>query len=89
METLNRVRHQGTPQPLRIIGHTDLTPENLLTPEQAARLLGISVRTLAAWRSTGRQALPYIRCGGRIRYQRSALSDWLSRQKSTAVQGVA
>ncbi|MGK4341145.1 helix-turn-helix domain-containing protein [Ectopseudomonas oleovorans] len=68
-----------------------LTPDALLTPEQAAEELGLSVKTLATWRSTGRHALPYIRVGARIRYRRADLDAWLaSRQRtSTAAQGVA
>lgn len=69
----------------------DLTPGNLLTPEQAAQVLGLSAKSLSTWRSTGRHALPYIRVGGRIRYQRTALDAWLEdRQRtSTAAREVA
>ncbi len=70
-----------------------LDPADLLTPEQAAQLLGMSDRTLATWRSTGRHALPYIRVGGRIRYSKAALTAWFqSRQRTstaTPAQGVA
>ena len=57
---------------------TTVSPADLLTPEQAAQLLGLSVKTLATWRSTGRHALPFIRCGARIRYQRTELVAWLT-----------
>tara|TARA_R110000868_G_scaffold41074_2_gene140769 strand:- start:3430 stop:3687 length:258 start_codon:yes stop_codon:yes gene_type:complete len=69
----------------------DLTPGHFLTPEQAAQVLGLSVKTLATWRSTGRHALPYIRVGARIRYRRAALDAWLAdRQRtSTAAREVA
>lgn len=70
-----------------------ITPADLLTPEQAALALGLSVKTLAAWRSTGRHSLPFIRCGGRIRYRRDALAAWLYARQSTrtapAVKGAA
>lgn len=56
---------------------------DLLTPEQAAMALGLSTKTLATWRSTGRHALPFIRCGSRIRYQRSKLVNWLSSRQLT------
>ena len=56
---------------------------DLLTPEQAAMALGLSSKTLATWRSTGRHALPFIRCGSRIRYQRSKLVNWLSTRQLT------
>jgi excisionase family DNA binding protein len=53
---------------------------DLMTPDQAASMLGISPRTLAAWRSTGRYALPYIKVGSKVRYPRKKLIDWLSTQ---------
>lgn len=69
---------------------TDLPPDRLLTPEQLATKLDLSVKTLATWRSCGRHALPYIRVGGRIRYRRADVDAWLaSRQRtSTAAQEV-
>ncbi|MBG0846861.1 helix-turn-helix domain-containing protein [Pseudomonas chengduensis] len=68
-----------------------LTPETLLTPEQAAQVLGLSVKTLATWRSTGRHALSFIKCGSRIRYRRADLDAWLASRQHTsaAAQGVA
>lgn len=61
-----------------------LDPTELLTPEQAAQTLGLSAKTLATWRSTGRHALPFIRCGARIRYRRADLAAWLSARQSTS-----
>lgn len=70
-----------------------LTPEALMTPQQAAQVLGLSVKTLATWRSTGRHALPFIRCGGRVRYRRSDVNAWLESQSristATAMKGAA
>ncbi|AXL80825.1 TPA: helix-turn-helix domain-containing protein [Pseudomonas aeruginosa] len=60
-----------------------LNPVDLLTPEQAALALGLSVKTLATWRSTGRHSLPFIRCGARIRYRRSDLAAWLQERQSS------
>jgi len=73
--------------------HETLEPAELLTPEQAALVLGLSAKTLATWRSTGRHSLPFIRCGARIRYHRNDLVQWLrSRQRTIATdmtQGAA
>ncbi|MDP3845523.1 MAG: helix-turn-helix domain-containing protein [Pseudomonas sp.] len=70
-----------------------LNPADLLTPEQAALVLGLSDKTLATWRSTGRYALPFLRCGARIRYRRDDLANWLQGRLSTstanAVKGAA
>lgn len=83
---------QQTPsgQPHRIApSSASLDPAELLTPEQAAGVLGLSVRTLATWRSTGRHALPFIRCGARIRYRRGDLAAWLQGRQHTRTGEVA
>jgi excisionase family DNA binding protein len=84
-------QHQPAAEQQPSQANADLTPGNFLTPEQAAQVLGLSVKTLATWRSTGRHAVPYIRVGARIRYRRAALDAWLAdRQRtSTAVREVA
>lgn len=46
--------------------------EPLLDDAQVAAVLGVSPETLAAWRSTKRVTLPYIKVGGRlVRYRKS------------------
>ena len=60
-----------------------LNPSDLLTPEAAATLLGMSSRTLATWRRKRRHGLPYIRVGGRIRYSKTALLNWLQSRHQT------
>ena len=57
--------------------------DTLLTPNQAAELLGVTRITLARWRKEGNN-LPFIRMGGRIRYRRSHIEDWLSRHTEGA-----
>src|SRR5690606_16134031 len=46
-------------------------PSDLLTPKQAADVLGLSVKTLANWRVSGKPDLIYSPIGRRIRYQYS------------------
>ncbi|AZD10310.1 hypothetical protein C4K26_4931 [Pseudomonas chlororaphis] len=58
---------------------------DLLTPDQVAAALGLSHRTLAAWRSSRRNPLPYVKVGSRVRYRLKDVSAWLeSRTHSTA-----
>ncbi|HFK2319182.1 excisionase family DNA binding protein [Pseudomonas aeruginosa] len=60
--------------------HPDSTTahtETLWTPERAAHALGVSIRTLASWRSTGRHALPYVKIGRLVRYREHDVHDWL------------
>lgn len=51
----------------------------LWTPAHAAHELGVSVRTLSAWRSTGRHRLPYVKIGRLVRYRQEDVRTWLQR----------
>ena len=55
----------------------------LLTEHEAAYLLGISVRTLQAWR-TRNSGPPFARLGRLVRYRRSMLEDWTKSNTQTA-----
>ncbi len=55
------------------------TKENLITPEQAANHLSVSVRTLAKWRSTGANNVPYSKIGRCIRYRPSDLDAYIAK----------
>lgn len=50
---------------------------DLMKPEHAAHALGVSVRTLAAWRNSGSHSLPYVKLGRLVRYRGCDLTDWL------------
>lgn len=56
-----------------------------LTAEQAAEYIGVQPQTLAAWRSTGRYDLPFVRAGRAIRYRKSDLDAWMARRTATSV----
>ena len=49
----------------------------LLTQEEAAKYLGTTVGTLNTWRHLGKQKIPYVRWGNRIRYRREDLDAWI------------
>lgn len=55
-----------------LIDNTDL-----LSPEDAGAVLGVSPKTLATWRSTRRYPLPYVKVGRVIRYKRSDVSAFV------------
>ena len=59
---------------------TSLTPACLLTTDQVANALGLSSRTLAAWRSSRSNSLPYIKTGSRVRYRSQDVVAWLETQ---------
>jgi hypothetical protein len=46
----------------------------LLTPKETARLLGVSVQTLAVWRCKNRYGLPYVRLGRLIKYRSDVIA---------------
>lgn len=54
-----------------------LTLSDLLTPDQVAAALGLSHRTLAAWRRSRRGGPDWVKCGSRIRYRRTDVAAWL------------
>jgi hypothetical protein len=50
--------------------------DDLVRPQEAARVLGVTVGTLDLWRNTGRRNVPFIGGGGRgkpVWYRRSDL----------------
>ncbi|MNZ23762.1 Helix-turn-helix domain protein [compost metagenome] len=69
-----------TTQAHRLSEALPLSPSDLLTPDQVATALGLSHRTLAAWRSSRRNPLPYVKVGSRVRYRRQDVTAWLDSQ---------
>ena len=53
--------------------NTDVLKPELLTKQDAAKLLQVSVRTIDALRKCG---LPYFRLGHLIRFRRDELTSW-------------
>jgi len=50
--------------------------DELLAEQRAAQLLGLSTRTLQAWRVKG-YGPAFIRAGRAVRYRRRDLLDWM------------
>jgi excisionase family DNA binding protein len=60
--------------------HAEHPLKTYLSPKEAARYLGLSVRTLVEWRRTGRGPA-YVRMGkltGRVRYCTHELDRWMA-----------
>ncbi|MNF93936.1 Helix-turn-helix domain protein [compost metagenome] len=72
-----------TPHHARFVS-LGFAPGDLLTPEQVAAALALSKRTLAAWRSSRRNPLPYVKVGSRVRYRRQDVDAWLQNQVHTS-----
>jgi len=50
---------------------------NLLTPEEVAEQIGLSVETLAQWRSQ-KKGIPFVKVSRNcVRYRKSDLDDWI------------
>jgi len=50
----------------------------LLTKEQVSEILGITVGTLAVWRTTKRYNLPYVKSGRLIRYREEDVQAFIN-----------
>ena len=51
---------------------------DLVTPTALAEFLGICQQTLRHWRVTRRYKLPYVKAGGRVRYLRQGIIDFIT-----------
>lgn len=58
----------------------------LLTDKEAAAYLNLSTSTLAVWRCTKRQDLPFIKLGRAVRYRQADLDKWLESQTVGATE---
>lgn len=47
--------------------------QKLMNQAEAAKYLGTTVGTLNTWRHYGKQKIPYIKWGNRIRYRKTDL----------------
>lgn len=59
-------------------------PEQLLTPRDVAKILGVTPQTLAVWRCEKRYDLPYIKAGRLVRYRSNDIEDFISRRRHGA-----
>ena len=66
------------------LSRTEQQPaDRFLDRDQAARYLCVRTATLDSWRCSGQYSLPFLKVGGRVRYRREDLDDWLRRQTMT------
>jgi hypothetical protein len=60
--------------------------QNLVPPEQAAKHLSVTPRTLANWRSLGTPNIPYSKIGRCVRYRLSDLDAFIAENSHNAVE---
>ena len=67
------------------VTRTDATA--LVSPTDAAAMLGVTVATLAIWRCTRRYPLPYVKVGRSVKYRAADLEEFiLSRTVGAAAE---
>lgn len=65
------------------------TPTKLLTPQEVSEITGLSVETLAQWRSQ-KKGPPYVKISRNcVRYRQSDLEVWLERRIVRTDQAVS
>ncbi len=52
--------------------------KKLLTKEEVSEILGITVGTLAVWRTTKRYNLPYVKSGRLVRYREQDVQAFIN-----------
>ncbi len=57
------------------------TTKTLVDDKNAAAQLDVTPGTLAAWRSTGRYNLPFVKVGRKVRYRQVDLDCWLQKRR--------
>jgi predicted DNA-binding transcriptional regulator AlpA len=55
-------------------------PDQLLTPNQASEILGLSTQTLAIWRCNKRYNLSYVKVGRFVRYRYADIQAFIQSQ---------
>ena len=65
---------------------THLNTSPLLTPGEAAEILGVKVDTLTVWRSTKRYPLPFVRVGRSIKYKVEDVLSFIEARTEGAIQ---
>ena len=61
--------------------------DGLLSQADAAKYLGTTIGTLNSWRHYGKQKIPFVRWGNRIRYRREDLDAWIRANVENAIYG--
>lgn len=55
----------------------------LMTQKEAAEYLGTTVGTLNTWRHYGKDKIPFVRWGNRIRYWKEDIDQWIENNIGT------
>ncbi|MBM7074647.1 helix-turn-helix domain-containing protein [Shewanella sp. 202IG2-18] len=61
--------------------------EKLLTPDEAAQVLGVSKNTLCTWRCTGRYPLKYLKIGRSVKYRTNDIESFITQMQNQSRVG--
>jgi len=70
---------------VREMSETNLTLSKIIRPDEsteevdpvvAAQIIGVKVNTLASWRCTKKEIIPFYKIGSKVRYKISDLIAW-------------
>ena len=67
--------NQNTSQPNKVTNMQE--QKALMTQAEAAAYLGTTPATMNTWRHYGKDKIPFIRWGNRIRYRKEDLDAWI------------
>jgi len=59
------------------------TQKQLMTIQEAALYLGLSVHTLYAW--TSQRKIPFVKLGNRVRFDVEQLNRWIDKNRVSVV----
>ena len=65
------------------------TCNRLIVPRSASEILGVTIETLAVWRSTGRYDLPYVKVGRKVMYRLEDIQSFIEERTRTHTDWVA
>lgn len=77
-QALGRIREQAD-----VIGR-GYPPDALLTTAEVSLLTGIAVATLTSWRSRGTSPIPFLKVRRQVRYELSAVLDFIDNARQPA-----
>jgi hypothetical protein len=61
--------------------------ETLMSPQQVADALGVTVQTLAVWRCTHRYDLSWVKVGRNVMYRPEHVREFIEKQTHVVVDG--
>ena len=59
-------------------------PSELLSRREAAAYLGVAEQTLAIWKCTKRQQLPFVKIGKLVKYRKQDLDEFIAKNLQSA-----